>query len=162
MKYAFLHKNFREFNFERKVIFLAHLATLVFCFFPWLEINPAYEAKFYYNAFQGPGFLIGIFIFVISLVIVFLFLDRLFERELIKFPFSENWIYYVASIEQVILLILVWSVLNNIGNGFIEHNLRYGIFLAFVAQISALVATFLNHQLDKQHQVREFFNHPDK
>ena len=160
MRYAFLHKNFRDLSFEKKVIFFSHLITLVVCFFPWFEANPAYEATFFYNAFQGAGFLIGTFIFSISLVIVLLFLDRLFEKEVIKFPFSENTLYFVAGAQQILLLILMWSVLISTGKDFGDHEIRFGIFVAFVAQVSGLVATFLNYQLEKQQEAKKFFNHP--
>ncbi len=162
MKYAFLHKNFRSLNFEKKVIFLAHLATLVFCFFPWFEANPTYSPPYFLNAFQGAGFLIGFLIFTISLIIFLLFLDRFFERELIKLPFSENTLYYVVGLEQILLITIMWSVLSVTGKDFADHSIRYGIFLVFVAQVSGLVATFLNHQLDKQHEALDFFAHPEK
>ncbi len=160
MKYAFLHKNFRELTFEKKVIFFSHFVTLVVCFFPWFEADPAYEATFFYNAFQGPGFLIGAFIFLISLIIVLLYLDRLFEKEVVKLPFSENTLYFAAGAQQVLLLVLIWSVLISTGKDFGDHEIRFGIFIAFIAQISGLVATFLNYQLDRQHEAKKFFQHP--
>lgn len=160
MKYAFLHKNLRTLSFEKKVIFFSHCITLVVCFFPWFEADPAYVKTFFYNAFQGAGFLIGIFIFLISLIIVLLFLDRLFEKEVVKLPFSENTLYFVAGAQQILLLVLMWSVLIATGKDFGDHEIRFGIFIAFVAQVAGLVATFLNYQLDKQHEAKNFFQHP--
>ncbi len=162
MRYAYVHKNLRQLNFEKKVILAAHAITLIVCFFPWFEADPAYEPTFFYNAFQGPGFLIGTFIFVISLIITLLFLDRLFEKETVKLPFGENLLYFIAGVEQILLLILVWSVLVYTGKDFGDHEIRFGIFVAFVAQVSALVATFLNYQLDRQHEAKKFFQHPDQ
>ena len=161
MRYAYVHKNLRQLSFEKKVILASHALTLLACFFPWFEADPTYERKFWFNAFDGPGFMIGIVIFTISLVIVLLFLDRLFEKEVIKLPFSENYLYFGAGAQQVLLIILMWSVLLATGNDYGDHAIRFGIFLAFIAQISGLVATFLNHQLDRQHEAKAFFQHPE-
>lgn len=160
MRYAFLHKNFRELNFEKKVILISHLLTMIFCFFPWFEADPAYDAKFTYNAFQGPGFLIGFFVFLISFVVALYFLDRLFESERVGLPMPENTLFFGASLQQLLLIVLAWSVLFATGKDFGDHAIRFGIFLSFVAQVAALVGTFLNMQLDRQRQAQSFFNHP--
>jgi len=160
MRYAFLHKNFRELNFEKKVIFISHVLTMVFCAFPWFEADPAYDAKFTYNAIQGPGFLIGFFIFLISFVIALYFLDRLFESERVELPIPENALFFGASIQQLLLIVLAWSVLFATGKDFGEHAIRFGIFLAFVSQVAALVGAFLNSQLDRQRQAQSFFQNP--
>lgn len=162
MKYAFLHKNFRDLTFERKTIFLAHLATILFCFTPWFSADPVYEEEFFFNAFQGTGFLIGFFIFLISLIIVLLFMDQLFEKRKIKLSFSENILYFSTGAQQILLLILMWSVLASVGNQFESHSIRFGIFLTFMAQIAGLVATFLNFQIEKQNQAKNFFQHTSK
>lgn len=161
MRYAFLHKNFRELNFEKRVIFVSHLLTLLFCFFPWFEGDGTYDPKITYMAVQGPGFLIGVFIFLISFVVVLYFLDRLFESERVELPISENTLFFCASLQQLLLIILAWSVLLVTARDFADHAIRFGIFLVFVTQVTALVATFLNFQLEKQNQARSFFQHPD-
>jgi len=162
MRYAFLHKNFRELNFEKRVIFVCHLLTLAFCWFPWFEARLGdYSEPFDYHAFQGPGFLIGVFIFLISLFMIVYFLDRLFESERVQLPISENALFFGSSLLQILLIVLAWSVLFAIGKDYAEGSIRFGIFLVFVSQIAALVATFLNFQLGRQQQVRSFFRHPD-
>lgn len=161
MRYAFLHKNFRELNFEKKVIVLSHLLTLVFCLFPWFEGDGTYDPKITYNAFQGPGFLIGVCIFLISFIIVLYFFDRLFESERVELPISENTLFFGASLQQLLLIILAWSVLIVASRDFADHAIRFGLFLVFVTQVTALVATFLNFQLEKQTQARSFFQHPE-
>lgn len=161
MKYAFVHKNFRQLSFERKTIFLAHALTLVFCFFPWFSADPVYESEFFYNAFEGAGFLIGTFIFLISLIITLLFVDRLLEKRKVKLPFPENWLYFGAGLQQLLLLVIMWSVLAAIGNDFENHEIRFGIFFVFIAQVCALVATFLDFQLEQQKKARSFFANPD-
>lgn len=160
MRYAYVHKNLRDLIFEKQVILGSHALTLVACFFPWFEAKPSYEADFWYNAFRGPGFMIGLFIFTISLVIVLLFLDRLFEKERVKIPFPENYLYFGAGAQQILLIVLMWSVLMATGDDYGDHAIRFGIFVAFVAQISGLVATFLNYQLEKQNQAKQFFQYP--
>ncbi len=162
MKYAFLNKNFRNLSFEKKTIFLSHALTLIFCFFPWFSSTPIYGEDFFYNAFKGPGFLIGFFIFIISLVIVMLFVDRLLEKQKVKLPFPESFLYGVAGIQQIILLILAWSVLASTGLEQEGGTIRFGIFLVFIAQISGLVATFLFFQIEAQKTARGFFKHPNE
>jgi len=161
MRYAYVHKNLRKLSFEKKVILGSHALTLAACFFPWFEAEPTYEPNFWFNAFSGPGILIGFVIFTISLVITLLFLDRLFEKEVVKLPFSENYLYAAAGTQQILLIILMWSVLLATGNDYGDHAIRFGIFVAFIAQVSGLVATFLNYQIDMQNQAKAFFQHPD-
>ena len=161
MRYAFLHKNFRELNFEKKVIFVSHILTVVLCFFPWFEYDIGdFSPASSYNAFGGPGAMIGFIIALISFVIGLYFLDRLFESERVELPVSENSLFFGASLQQLLLIVLAWSVLSFIGREYSQSAIRFGIFLAFVAQVTALVATFLNIQLDRQHQAQSFFNNP--
>lgn len=160
MKYAFVHRNFRALSFERKTIFLAHFLTLILCFFPWFQAEPVYGDPFYYNAFSGPGFLIGYVVFLISLVIFLLFVDRLFDKRKIKLTFPENYLYGICGLEQVLLIVLAWSVLLATGKEFENSRIMFGIFVALIAQISALVATFLEMQQDKQQEVKDFFQMP--
>jgi len=161
MKTAFIHRNFRNLSFEKKVIFLAHLLTLIFCFFPWFYADDSY-LEFYNNAFQGPIFLMGIFIFLISFIIVMLFVDRLLEKETVKLPFPEETLYFFAGGQQIFILILAWSVLEVVGRTFENHSISFGIFLVLIAQVSGLVATFLFAQLEAQKKARGFFNHPNE
>lgn len=161
MKYAFLHKNFRNLSIEKKAIFLAHFATLVLCFFPWFSATPVYDEAFFYNAFGGPSFLIGFFIFMISFVIVILFFDRLLEKQKVQLPFSESMLYFVAGAEQMLLLVLSWSVLASTGMEYENHAIRFGLFLVFIAQVSGLVATFLFYQIEQQAKAKNFFKHPN-
>jgi hypothetical protein len=161
MRYAYVHKNLRELNFEEQVIFGSHFLTLLACFAPWFAATPAFENLFWYSSFGGPGFLIGICIFVISLGISITFIDRLFEKNSIKLPFNLNYLYAAAGIQQIFLIILMWSVLLAIGSSYAEHTLRFGIFMAFALQVCGLVATFLNFQLEKQKEAQSFFQHPE-
>ncbi len=161
-RYAFIHRNFRALSFEQKAIFLAHLVTLVACFFPWFNATPKYTDPFFYNAFKGPAFLIGYVIFCISLIIFLLFLDRLLDKRKIKLTFPENYLYGIGGLEQILLLILAWSVLLAVGNDYGDSEVRFGLFLALIAQIVALVATFLEWQQSKQQGVRDFFQLPEE
>lgn len=161
MKHAFIHRNFRNLSFEKKVIFMSHFLTLIFCFFPWFYADDNY-LEFHNNAFQGPIFLMGVFIFLISFVIVMLFIDRLLEKETIKLPFAEASLYFFAGAQQIFTLVLAWSVLEVVGRGFENHTISFGIFLVLIAQVSGLVATFLFAQLEAQKSARGFFNHPNE
>jgi hypothetical protein len=161
MKHAYIHKNLRELNFESQVILGCHFLTLLACFMPWFAATPAYEQVFWYNSFKGPGFMIGTVIFIISLLVVVTFLDRILERNVIKLPFSRNYVYLFAGVQQIFLIVLMWSVLMATGSNYADHSLRFGIFMAFAVQVCGLVATFLNFQLEKQKQAQSFFQHPE-
>lgn len=162
MKHAYLHKNFRNLSFEKKLIFLSHAFTLIFCFFPWFSASPVYIDEFFYNAFEGPTYLIGMLVFLISFLIFLLFLDRLFEKQKVTLSFSENILYFVCGAQQILLLVLAWSVLMVIGREFENHEIRFGISVIFILQVIGLVATFLNYQINQQKKVKQFFKHPNK
>jgi len=160
MKYAYIHKNVRELNFESLVVAGCHFFTVVACFMPWFAATPTYGQIFWYNSFKGPGFLIGIMIFLISLSIVILFLDRIIEINKIKLPVSANYVYLVAGMQQLFLIILLWSVLVAVGSSYSDHALRFGIFMAFALQVCGLAATYLNLQIEKKQAAKDFFQHP--
>lgn len=162
MKYAFLAKNYREINFEKKVIFWMHILTIVSCLMPWLEFEDSFGGPInIYNAFNGYHYLLGLFLCALSLIILLLFIDRFFEKNSIKLPFSENLLYAGVSLQQFFIIIMMWSVASVTISAYADSSIRFGIFMALVAQISALVATFLNHQLEKQEDARSFFQSPD-
>ncbi len=161
MKTAFLRKNFQNFSFELQVIFFAHLATAIFCFFPWFAADPAYEDPFFNTAFGGAGFLIGIFIFLVSISIVLFLLNRLFEYQKVKLSFSESAFYFYAGIEQIVFLVLMWSVLFYISRTYEVSEIRFGFYGAILAQIMGLTAAFLNIKNEKRDSVRNFFSHPE-
>lgn len=161
MRHAYIHKNLRELNPEKLVILACHIATMFACFMPWFTAQPSFSEHFWYWAFNGPGFLIGFAIFLISLMITVLFLDKILERNAIKLPLDENYLFFAAGIQQLFLITLMWSVLHSVGGSYSDHSLRFGIFLAFGVQVCALVATFLNFQLEKQKEAKSFFQHPE-
>lgn len=148
------------------MIFGAHLLTLVLCFFPWfsaeLSSGSIRSEKFFYTAFSGPGFLIGVALFLFSLFVVVVFLDELLGINRIKLPLSRASLYLVVGAQQVFLLLLVWSMLHSLGSEFSVSEIRFGIFFVFVAQVTGLVAAFLNAQAERQAQAKRFFRHPTK
>jgi len=162
MKYAFLVKNFKNLSFEQKVIFLAHAGTVIFCFFPWLSVEPMYDNPYWHSAFGGSGALIGAFIFLFSLGIVLFFIDKIFDAKRISLPFSENILFFTAGIEQLVFLILAWSVMVSGASGFESSEIRFGISLCFLSQVTGLMATYLQSQKNKIKVAKSFFQHPQK
>jgi hypothetical protein len=160
MKYAFIHKNIRRLPFEMKVILAAHLLTVIICFFPWLEAQPAYGDAVQYSAFSGPSFLIGTFIFLISVAIILLLADQVADSKKIRLPWSQKSVFLTGGIQQVVLFILAWSVLFSTAKEWGDAEIRFGIFVGLMAQIVGLVATFLHWQNQKQSHARSFFQHP--
>lgn len=157
---AFFYRNFRKLGFESKTILIAHLLTVIFCFFPWAWIEPSFGPPLFYSAFSGPAGLIGAFIFLISLTVVVIFADQLFESHRLKFRVSENAVFLTAGVQQLIFLVLAWSVLMSVGRGFENFEIRFGIFGSFMMQIVGLVAVYLQSQQDKKEKVQSFFQHP--
>lgn len=162
MKYAFLNRNFKKLSFEERLVFGAHLATVIFCFFPWISVEPLYEDPYWNSAMSGSGALIGAFIFLLSLGVVLVFMDKILEAKRINISFNENHLFFAAGIEQLIFLVLAWSVLIASAREFENAELRFGIFLCFLVQIVGLVAAYLQNQNLHKKKTRDFFQHPDK
>ncbi len=160
ISFAFVHKNFRSLSFETRVVLMANLATTVFCFFPWLSVNPNYGEKFFLNAFSGPGFLIGTLILLVSVSIVVIFLDKICETRKIKLPFSETNLLSVATIQQLVFIVLAWSVLFSVGRSYENASIRFGIFAIFLSQITSAVALYLQRKNETQKTARDFLQHP--
>ncbi|MCF7917472.1 hypothetical protein K9L27_00470 [Candidatus Gracilibacteria bacterium] len=161
MKYAYLLRNFKKLSFEERVIFLSHAATILFCFFPWISIEPLYDDPYWNSAFSGAGALIGAFIFLTSLLVALFFVDKILETKRILISFPETYIFYATGIEQLIFLILSWSVLISVTRDFESSEIRFGIFACFLVQIAGLSATYLLAQNNQQKKAREFFHHPE-
>jgi len=157
-----MRKNFRTLSFEMRIIFVAHALTVLFCFLPWISVEPLYDAPYWNSGFFGPSGLIGLFIFLFSLSVVAVFLDKLWETRRIKLPFSEKQFFLGIGIEQVLLIVLAWSVLISISRDFEVSEVRFGIFVTLLSQVVGLVAAQLHAQKDKKQQAMAFFQHPHK
>ena len=158
MKYAFVHHNFRKLSFEEQVVFLCHFLTLFFCFFPWFSANPVYDDSFFYTAFGGVWWLIGVFVFLVSFIIVLFFLNKLFEYKKFEFSFSESYLYTVGGIEQIIFLVFIGSILFDVSGGFDSSSVSFGFFGVVLAQIIGLTAAFLQFKNEERRVVEDFFN----
>jgi len=161
-KTAFLHKNFREMEIELKVVFVAHLLTAVFAFFPWVSYVPLYGSAHFDNAFAGPTKVIGIMIFLISLGIAGIFIAKLFKSKKINLPVEENIIFIFAGIQQIILIICAWSVLLFMSGGYDLSEIRFGIIFALLFQIFGVVAAYLLTRTEKKEEVISFFHQAEE
>ena len=159
-KFAFVQKNFKNLSFEMRIIFLTHALTILFCFFPWISVEPLYESPYWNSGFFGPSGMIGLFIFLFSLSIVVLFADKILETKRITLPFPERHLFVAVGAQQLLLIVLAWSVLVSISRDFEVSEIRFGILLAFLAQILGLVAAQLQTQKDKKQKVMDFFQPP--
>ncbi len=159
-KLAFMRKNFKDLSFEMRVIFLAHSATVLFCFFPWISVEPLYDSPYWNSGFFGPSGLIGLFIFLFSVVVVGVFLDKLWETKRIKLPFPEQQFFVGVGAQQVLLIVLAWSVLISVSRDFEVSAVRFGIFIALLSQIIGLVAAYLHAQKNKKQRAMDFFQQP--
>ncbi len=100
--------------------------------------------------------------FLFSVSVVVLFLDKLLETKRINLPFPERQFFVAVGAQQVLLVVLAWSVLISISRDFEVSEIRFGIFVALLSQIIGLVAAQLQTQKDKKQQVMSFFQHPSK
>ncbi|MCF7812186.1 hypothetical protein K9M59_01125 [Candidatus Gracilibacteria bacterium] len=160
MKYAFLKRNFQKLSFEERTVFLVHALTILFCFFPWISIQPLYDDPYWHSALSGPGFLIGTFVLILSVLVVLFYLDKILESNRIKTKVPDTHIFLTAGIEQLILLVLAWSVLISISREFESSEIRFGIFAAFLAQVVGVVSAYLHLQNQQKKRARDFFQHP--
>lgn len=160
-KTAFLHKNFRELGFEQKIIFLIHLATALFCFFPWVSYIPLYGETYFSNAFAGPTKIIGAVIFLVSLGVCGIFVAKLFKYKNIKLPVSEETVFIFAGIQQIILLICAWSVLLFISQGGAAE-IRFGIIFCLLFQVFGVVSAYLLSRGNKKEEVTSFFHQAEE
>jgi hypothetical protein len=158
----FLHKNFREMSFELKIIFLAHLATIIFCFMPWISYVPLYGNTYFDNAFGGVTKIIGILIFLISLGICLIFIAELFKSKFIKLPVAKDVVFIFAGIQQIILLICTWSVLIFMGKGYDLLEIRFGIIFCLLFQIFGIVASYLLTREKEKKEVVKFFHQAEE
>lgn len=160
MKYAYLNRNFKKLSFEERVIFLSHAATALFCFFPWISVEPLYDEPYWNSAFSGPGALIGAFIFGVSLLVALFFLDQIMETKRVNLPFASRYLFYGAGAEQLIFLVLSWSVLMSVTRDFESSEIRFGIFACLLAQVVGLVSAYLYAQAEQKKKAKSFFQHP--
>lgn len=160
MKYAFLQNNILRLPQEHKAILAANLATAIFCFLPWYSESPSYDIPDWTNAFGGNSFLIGWVIFLLSITVLVYFHDILWERKKIKLPFEIHWLFLGISIQQLVLIILAWSVLYSFGSIDYEAGPTFSILLAFFAQFASAVSAFLLIKGHKKNVVKDFFDLP--
>ncbi len=153
-------QNMRRMGLEEQMLFGAHITTIVACFLPWVSFDPLYGPSSYLTAFSGAIWLIGAFIFVLSLAAVVIFLDKLLEKHVIKLKVAESTILTGISLLSLILLICAWSVLRHVGQGYAGIEVRFGLALCLIAQITALVSLWLQEKNSNKSQTQEFFQLP--
>jgi hypothetical protein len=161
-RFAFMRKNFNNLSFEMRVIFLAHALTALFCFLPWISVEPLYDSPYWNSGFFGPSGLIGLFIFLFSISVVVIFFDKLLETKRIKLPFSEESFFFGVGAQQVLLIVMAWSVLVSVSRDFEVSEIRFGIFVALLSQIIGLVAASLQMKKDRKQRAMDFFQQPPR
>ncbi len=160
--FAFLRKNFKNLSFEMRTIFLTHALTALFCFLPWISVEPLYDSPYWNSGFFGPSGLIGLFIFLFSISVVMVFFDKLLETKRIKLPFPEEYFFFGVGAEQVLLIVMAWSVLVSVSRDFEVSEIRFGIFVALLSQIIGLVAASLQMKKDRKQRAMDFFQQPPR
>lgn len=156
-KHAFLHKNFRHLDSEKKTIFVASAATMFLCLFPWYAEYPVYGEGTWINAFGGSWFLIGTAVLACTLVPLIHIGDELLETKKIKLPFDENRLYLGVSLQGLFLIILAWSVIQHTANAAYHAEVRYGVFLSSLAQFIVILTAILRMKDTKKQVVQDFF-----
>lgn len=162
-KYAFLHKNFRSLDSEKKTIFLTNAGTLLLClFFPWYAEYPVYGEGSWFNAFGGSWFLLGCVIFLCALLVVVHIGDQLLETKKINLSLDENKLYLGLSLECLLVIFLAWSVLQSTANTAYHGEVRYGVAFSALLQFVSIVTTILRLKDQKKEGVKNFFDLPKK
>ena len=166
MRLAFVHKNFRELNFEERAIFVLSFTTLISSYFPWFSY-PGNDGHVFQNIFQGETFLLGILIFLSSLVIFLFFLGKIFELKIYKKlrkainkdQFFLEKTLLVLAIQQLVLIILLWSIKISLIEFYPYAIFRFGISLAFVSQLANVLICSLLLKKNQQINIKKIFNH---
>lgn len=161
-RYAFLHKNFRGLDSEKKTIFLTNAGTLLLCLFPWYAEYPVYGEGSWFNAFGGSWFLLGLVIFLCALLIIIHIGDQLLETQKIKLPIDENKLYLALSAECLLVIFLAWSVLQSTANTAYHAEVRYGVALSALLQFISILTCVLRLKDKKREVAKDFFDLPKK
>lgn len=100
----------------------------------------------------------GIAIFMLALINMSFFAEKIWQKRIWKIPFSPTTTIGFLSFQQIILIISVWSVLVAFGRSFEDTELRFGISGALFAQVISFTANYLLAQKQKKKDVQDFFN----
>lgn len=161
-KYAFLHKNFRSLDAEKKTIFLTNAGTLLLCLFPWYAEYPVYGEGVWFNAFGGSWFLLGSAVFLCALLVLIHIGDQLLETQKINLPIDENKLYLGISLECLLIIFFAWSVLQSTANTAYHGEVRYGVALCALLQFISILTGVLRLKDKKKEVVKDFFDLPKK
>lgn len=157
-----LLQNFRRLSSEEQILFGAHALTVIACFLPWASFDPLYGPSSYQSSFSGSTWLIGSFVFVLSLAVVVMYLGSLLNKKLVEFKTNRNLMLAGGSVLSLILLVCAWSVLRHVGQGYAGIEIRFGLALCIIAQIAALVSLWLQGKAEQKSKTQEFFRLPSK
>lgn len=157
-----LMQEFTRLSIEKKAIIASHGAVILFSFFPWVRLVRERGDEIDITLFlSGNVALLSMLMIVfLSLLVLFLFVDKLLNLKIAKVPFSLDYIYAIVGAQQFILLflslssILIWVNLSG------DSHISFGFFACFVAIVSGIVATFLDIRNEKKKKTQAFFQSP--
>jgi len=157
---AFVAQNVRKLSFENRIALGAHVGTLLACFLPWASLEPLYGPAKFMNAFASASWLIGSLVFGLSLLAAVLFIDELFEKNIIRSDIPRTTILGAIGIQSLLLQLCAWSVLSAVGDGYAGIDFGLGLATCLLLQVVALVAVWLRARSSKKEEVKDFFQLP--
>jgi len=86
---------------------------------------------------------------MLSLLIVGLYINQFANWKNIQLPISESKMHLAVGIEQIIFLVLMWSVLYSVSREFDGAEISFGFYGTFVLQVGVVTSAFLNHKNSK-------------
>lgn len=155
----------KDLAFEKKIMALASLATLVSCFLPWYGINSRVINE-WWNAYSSIGSVAGYVITVLSLLSLGLLLAPVIRPEFDlekKLPWKSTSLLILLNAQSLFVALLFvpiyaqFSLINASNSG-----ARFGIYAAIIsALVASVVAVIYQRKMEKQSgREQEFVSMP--
>lgn len=159
-RFAYVRKNFLQLSFEQQIILLANAVTALFCFFPWISIEPFSRDWNFRNAFTSELWMAGGLVFLLAVGTAGLLLNDLFQARKITLPIRKTLLFFLTGMQSLLFLLISWSSLLGIATLYGNADIRFGIAVCFVAQVMAVVASYMQLQSEKTDTAKDFFQLP--
>jgi|CXWL01.1.fsa_nt_gi hypothetical protein len=158
MRKKSLSGRIKDLAFEKKIMALASLATLVSCFLPWYGINSRVINE-WWNAYSNIGSVAGYVITVFSLLSLGLLLAPVLRPELDldkKLPWKSTSLLILLNVQSLFVALLFvpiyaqFSLINASNSG-----ARFGIYVAIISSLVAAVVAVVYQRKMERLSVRE-------
>lgn len=148
-------------DLEERVLNAGSVVSLVGVFLPWMsgallgDTDVTYRGYEFYTSFIG-GAVILLQAFILAVTVGPMFTGKpLVQKQ------HKEWLRTFAAGQSFVLLLAALSVLTNVTFEFSRVRMRYGIYVALIGAIFALIYAFLKLQQQRRLEMLEHFGHPE-